>query len=300
MAYRVKRTDSNAAASLRRIAREQVGAALRCIDTAQSDRASAVHEVRKRCKKIRGLLRLVRPAFGEYRQENAAFRDIASALGPMRDAAVLVDAFDRVFAGTGAEGPDLLAPVRQRLCACREERLAEQDPDTLLRSAHEALSSALERIGTWHLSRKGFGAFATGLESTYRRGRKAMRAACRSGHEQAFHAWRKRCKDHGFHLRLLQPIWPDPMRAQHGCAAGLGECLGQHHDLAVLRARVSAMADIEAATTELCVERIEARQRELAQRACSLGARLYALPPAALATGWRRRHAAWRDEARSS
>ena len=295
MAYRVKHSDSDATASLRRIARDQVTAALRSIDHAQDDTASAIHDVRKRCKKIRGLLRLVRPSFDGYRDENAAFRDIAATLGPMRDADVLIDAFDALDTAGSAES-GTLEPIRARLHARRMHLEHEQDSEALLQGAHEALTAALQRIEHWQLSRKGFGAFEAGLESSYRRGRKAMHTACRKGEDAAFHAWRKRCKEHGFHLRLLRPIWPGPMRAEHDCASELGELLGLHHDLAVLASGVRVMPDIDPATAETLSGRIATQQQELARRACSLGARLYALPPAALAKSWRRRHAAWRRD----
>ncbi|ATD67554.1 hypothetical protein CNR27_09000 [Luteimonas chenhongjianii] len=296
VAYRVKHKDSDATASLRRIARDQVTAALRSIDHANDDTASAIHEVRRRCKKIRALLRLVRPSFDGYRDENAAFRDIAATLGPMRDADILIAAFDQVVGAAGAEGAGAPDPIRAQLHARREELEHEADSQALLQDAREALTAALQRIEHWQLSRKGFGAFEAGLESTYRRGRKAMRTACRNGEDAAFHAWRKRCKEHGFHLRLLRPIWPGPMRAEHDCASELGELLGLHHDFAVLASRLRAMPGIDPAMAEALSDRIATQQEELASRACSLGARLYALPPAALAKSWRRRHAAWRRD----
>lgn len=300
MAYRIRHKDPDATASVRRIARQQIAAALRSIEHAQGDVGSAIHDVRKRCKKIRGLLRLVRPAFNDDRHENAAFREIAAALGQMRDAEVLIDTFDRVIETTGADAAGALAPIRDQLHTRRHELARAQDPATLLLTARGALMAAQARVDDWQLSKKGFGAFHAGLESSYRRGRKAMRAACRSGDDEDFHAWRKRCKDHGYHLRLLQPVWPGPMRAQCICAGELGDVLGAHHDLAVLGARVRAMSGVDAAAIDACIERIRTLQRGHAQRAGSLGARLYALPHAALAKSWRRRYSAWQRDAGSS
>src|SRR4051812_47783318 len=58
----------------------------------------AVHETRKRLKRLRALLRLVRPAIGEgvYARVNAAFRDTAKRLAAARDAKVLADTLDEV------------------------------------------------------------------------------------------------------------------------------------------------------------------------------------------------------------
>jgi len=76
-------------AEVRRIATELIDHAVAQIDgtkTAPHEAIhhdvhhEAVHEVRKDCKKLRGLLRLVRPAVPKlYTHENAAFRDTAAS-----------------------------------------------------------------------------------------------------------------------------------------------------------------------------------------------------------------------------
>ncbi|MCD9006940.1 CHAD domain-containing protein [Luteimonas sp. XNQY3] len=296
MAYRIRRKDSKAQTSLRRIAREQVRAAIRGIDTTAGDTADAIHDVRKRIKKIRGLLRLVRPSFDGYRDENAAFRQIAALLGPQRDAAVLIDTFDRLVEGASPTGSGTFASVRRQLLQHARAIAEAHDPGALLRATRAALQDALPRIERWRLADDGFDAFETGLESSYRRARKAMRAASAHAEDEAFHDWRKRSKDHAFHLRLLQPVWPGPMRAIHACAAELGDALGLHHDLAVLAAYVHAISDVDTGAVAALETRIRLQQREPATRAGALGARLYATPPHALAKSWRRRHAAWQRE----
>jgi hypothetical protein len=84
IAYRIP-PDEYPETVLRRIAREEIGAAIEDIDSA-ADLHEAVHEVRKRLKRIRGLLRLFRPAFPAYFAENAWFRDEAARLSELGDA----------------------------------------------------------------------------------------------------------------------------------------------------------------------------------------------------------------------
>ncbi|VXB32540.1 conserved hypothetical protein [Luteimonas sp. 9C] len=294
MAYRIRRKDSKAQIALRRIAREQVHAAIRSLDTNAST-ADAIHDVRKRIKKIRSLLRLVGPSFDGYRDENVAFRAIAAPLGPQRDADVLIETFDSVLDPAGPGVPDSVAQVRQRLVQHGRTIGRAHDPTALRADARVGLEAALGRIATWRLAEDGFAAFAQGLEASYRRARKAMRAARETGKDDAFHTWRKRTKDHGFHLRLLQPVWPGPMRAIHVCAAQLGDTLGLHHDLAVLDTHLQCMRDVDEAVIAALRTRIAQAQRLSEARAHALGVRLYAESPAALARSWRRRHAAWRD-----
>ena len=69
-----------------RVAREQIEGAIKDIHQGRHDIHEAVHDVRRHCKLIRGLIRLVRPAFPEYRSENAWFRDLGRSLSATRDA----------------------------------------------------------------------------------------------------------------------------------------------------------------------------------------------------------------------
>ncbi|HJL46216.1 MAG TPA: CHAD domain-containing protein, partial [Polyangiaceae bacterium LLY-WYZ-15_(1-7)] len=83
--------------AVRRVAREQLEKAL---DEAKSPViADAVHDLRKRAKKVRALLRLVRKAAPElYARENARVRDAQGLLSSFRDAAALVETFDELLA----------------------------------------------------------------------------------------------------------------------------------------------------------------------------------------------------------
>jgi hypothetical protein len=64
MSYRLHFNES-LADGVPRIAREQLERAVAQLTAGDAAAADAVHEVRKRCKKIRGLLRLTRGSFGD-------------------------------------------------------------------------------------------------------------------------------------------------------------------------------------------------------------------------------------------
>src|SRR6516225_5475965 len=85
--------------SLRRIVRYQMDAVLEELTQAQKGpRDEVVHEVRKSLKKLRAVLRLVRPVIGEksYRRENTCFRDAGRPLTEVRDARILVETLDKL------------------------------------------------------------------------------------------------------------------------------------------------------------------------------------------------------------
>ncbi|MBC8129586.1 MAG: CHAD domain-containing protein, partial [Rhizobiaceae bacterium] len=63
------------------------------------DLHEAIHDARKRLKKLRGLLRLVRPGHERfYRTENERLRDIARTLSAVRDRTALIESLDALEA----------------------------------------------------------------------------------------------------------------------------------------------------------------------------------------------------------
>ena len=93
MAYRIKLSETPQQA-LRRAGLEQIERAYSAISPARKtggETGRSIHETRKCLKRIRALLRLVRPGIDDddFRRENARYRDIARMLSPERDADIL-------------------------------------------------------------------------------------------------------------------------------------------------------------------------------------------------------------------
>ncbi|MEP7184380.1 MAG: CHAD domain-containing protein [Rhodanobacter sp.] len=299
MAYRFKREDGSVQEGVRRIALEQIGRMLRAIDAASADSDHAVHDLRKSCKKVRGLLRLVRPAFAHYSEENAAFRNIASSVSVVRDAAVLTDSYDAVMEAHEEQGErHALASIRRELTLRSKRPAATRNPVELLEQTRAPLMRAAERVQQWEIDAEGFDALQGGLRKTCRRAQKAMRRAEHHPSPRRFHEWRKRCKDHGCHTRLLRAVWPGPMKAYATCAQELSDLLGNHHDLAVFLETITdePSAFGNPSDVEVMVGLVRRRQDGLATQSFALGKRLFAQSPKALVYSWGVRYAVWRNE----
>jgi CHAD domain-containing protein len=284
MSYHLEREDVQH--GVQRIARDQIDHALREIASDEIDRHEVVHQVRKRCKKLRGLVRLVRPALGEetYRRENAWYRDAARTLSALRDAEAMLETFDALLEDFADEvDARSFAPVLDALRA-RRDALAERDAADLearLERFAASLREGRERVAAWRLDAKGFDAVAGGLRKTYARGRRAMDEACAAPSAERFHEWRKRAKYGWYHARLLRGIWRRPMRARAKELHRLSDLLGDHHDLAVLRETLAAepAAFAPTSTVEALLGLADRKRVQLETDARLLGARCHAEKP---------------------
>lgn len=273
-------------AALHRIAGEQLDRALAELDDPDLDRHTAVHQVRKRCKKIRGLLRLVRPALGgTYRFENAWYRDAARDLGWIRDAQSSLESLHTLLDdGDRRSGALPVEPVEAWLLRRRDQVAAQQGrAREALDQFRERLRQGRARVDSWSLSRDGFDALR-GVTDTYRRGRRAMAATGKDSATECFHEWRKRAKYHWYQLRLLHHLHPAMIKAQRRQAGRLGALLGDEHDLAVLRELLLASDDhgLDEATLQPLLVRLEQRRSRVRRKARALGALLYCEKPGQL------------------
>ncbi|WPL18392.1 hypothetical protein Thiowin_03463 [Thiorhodovibrio winogradskyi] len=281
-------------AEVRRIAINLIDHALAQIEAAEAAPHEAVHEVRKDCKKLRGLLRLIRPAVPSlYKQENAVFRDAAAALSGLRDAEAAIETFDALIDHFRANlDPESLAPLRQGFEDHKASVAAgAQALDEQLDLARTALVAARERVPEWVLptdrahadahGEAGWSLIGAGLHKTYQRGRRAMQDAYAQPSVAAFHEWRKRAKYLRYHLRLVRAAWPRVLKATYKEAKHLGDLLGDDHDLAVLEQLIdqadafSPNRDPEQILLALSAQ----RSAQLREAAHGLGSRLYAEKP---------------------
>lgn len=301
MGYKLKR-NKTVEKSIQRVGTEQIDKAIAEIEDPKLDRHEAIHQVRKRCKKLRALVRLVRPALGKtYKHENERFRDIARNLAGMRDEQSMVEALERLLKTLDEAKRKKFDGVLGELRARRDATAAstEQDPELLLADARQALAKARRGVDQWQLDAEGFQAVSGGFAQTYNRGRKAVKQAFRTGDASDFHEWRKRVKYHTHHLRLLRPLWPQVNEAWQTESKKLADILGEDHDLAMLDALlVSEKEDLAGNNTRNRLQKIiHKEQQSLRGEAWAIGQRLHAEKPKALKKRWERYWQAWQVSA---
>jgi CHAD domain-containing protein len=290
MSYRFDPDEPSLQKALRRIADEELSAALAVLDDSGLS-PRAVHDVRKRAKKLRGLLRLLQGSFPDHARETAALRDAGRLLAQRRDAEVRLATFDRLF----PDSPKALQPLRNLLIL---ERDAPHGP-THQAQAIDMLRALHGRVPGWTLTGKDRRSLVDGLARTRRRAAQAMEEAAQSPGFEAIHDWRKRAKDFWYQTRLLAPIWPEAMQPLVQAAEDLTEALGLHHDIAVLQGHLPPGV-LTARAEALFNRKARAAQRDIEARVFPEGRRLFAGDPKEMAKLWVRWWALWRDQAVSA
>ncbi|MBV0911010.1 CHAD domain-containing protein [Anianabacter salinae] len=295
MSYRIKASDPTLADALRRIAAEQLDKAIAALDGG-APTGDDIHTARKSAKKLRGLIRLVRPGFKPYKDVNADLRDAARAISGVRDRAALIDTYDRLadLASDSVDRP-AIAPVRRELTLRLDA--AERDGTLPARAAEarRAFQSLRHDVPDWTLRGSEKAILRGGLEQTLDRARDACRSAASSRDPEDLHDWRKRVKYHWYHLRLLRDVWPEITRPHIDVADRLSDLLGDQHDLVVFEAELHDPGLPDTARRTLLHPARSERFR-LESEAITLGAFVHAAKPDHQARTWARWYRLWRRD----
>jgi CHAD domain-containing protein len=282
------RVDDSIAKGTKRIARTQMDRALEQLTLqTQAPQEEAVHDARKRFKRIRALLRLVRESIGKrrYKKENACFRDAGRPLAEVRDSRVLVTAFEDLVRCFVDQVPGLpVADIAQSL-GQRQEAVSKRlfDEEKTLAEVATILKRAQRRLKKWSFAKDDRFALHTGLKRVYQRGLEAVSSAVSQCTTENLHEWRKRVKDLWHELQLLEPLWPAITAELVKQVHTLADYLGADHDLAVLRAALAEDACHlgSHAALEALLPLIDRRRSELQHAAFSLGQLLFRDKPKA-------------------
>lgn len=293
MAYSLKSSDRTLGRGVRRIAADQLDRAIARLED-PDDLHEAVHDARKRVKKLRGLLRLLRPSLPVYAAENAYLRDAARLLSGPRDATARIEALDKLGLDPGP-----LAPLRRAMEEARAEAGATHDLPDRVATLRDALRTSRAHLDRWRPEKQGFAGVRGGAGKTWKRARKAMARAEDSRDPADLHEWRKRVKYHYYHARLLKRIWPAQMQPHAEAAGRLAEMLGDHRDLGALRAWLAdsgAAAALSPGARHALSDAIETRMARLEHRAFRLGHKLFAPKSKALMRRWKAWWRHWGDD----
>lgn len=292
MAYKLH-PERSPAKEIERVSLEELEVAAAELVDASADRGEAIHDVRKRLKKLRGLLRLMRGSDPDlYRSQNALFRDTARSLSAVRDRTALIESLDALKARFGDDAAaQPMSNLRQAMVYRRQMAVDEQG--SLPKAVTHVVATMKKAREDWqgwgvaHKRSSACTAMLDGLQENYRRARAALKATKGNGDADTFHDLRKRVKYHAMHLKLLALAWPEVLKPARKVADAVADDLGRDHDYAVMRAEMAADLGAHASQTDrdAVIALIDTYQDELRRSALAACEHLFAERP----TAFRRR-----------
>ncbi|QDU64257.1 CHAD domain protein [Planctomycetes bacterium Pan216] len=304
MSYHFK-ADETTDQGLRRIAHEQTLKAIDVLDVAPLPMSAKIHDMRKRCKKVRGLLRLVRGSNTDlYDVENKRFREIAKTVSARRDATSMIEAFDKLIEGHEDKlNVASFAPAHAGLVRRRDEvRQESEDINVVVGELLAELKEGAKAIEDWSLPEAdeevaGFDLFRGGFVKTYADGQEAMEVALEKPTRGNIHEWRKRAKDHWYQVRLLRESWSVPMKSRRRATKRMADHLGDDRDLTLLRDTLTEQPEQFGGVdvVEIVIGLIDREHEQLRLRAMDVGRRLYAEEPESIADRFERYWMSWRE-----
>jgi CHAD domain-containing protein len=264
---------------VRRVVERQLDRALRDLCRSGATADEAIHDVRKRFKRVRAVLRLVRGELGDrvYRKENGALRDAAAAFSEVRNARVLVDAVDKLRKRGGDVSSAAFDSLEQFLKAKQRDthdRLARNvDAIDELR---EAIESGRRHASDWSLSKKGRRIIRSGLRASMRSGCEALDDAELETTAEHLHECRKRAKYFYHQVQLLDRVATPSVLKLAEQLHELEKNLGDDHDLGMLHGEVVAcIADGLAEVNDRLLALIDAWRKELQEECLQQAKRIY-------------------------
>lgn len=277
MTYRFKLQEPIARA-VSRIGLEQIDIAEARLASSDSV-PTAIHDARRCLKRLRALLRLIRPALAEsiYRREANRIAGIGRLLAGARDHHVMQQTLAKIESRFSALPKSVGARLNKLMAngaGPKSLRASAQER----RQALEGLKQARTFFARAERRDIAFEHLAEGLERSYRRARRVFREAYENPADEAFHDWRKTVQQHWRHMQLLSRGWPEVLSGRASEAKELSRLLGDDHDLHVLlafatdRGKAVLSAEELATLTTIC----RSLQAELRALAKPRGARLFA------------------------
>jgi CHAD domain-containing protein len=216
----------------------------------------AIHEVRRRGKQVRALLRLVRPAIrNRFKVIDRSYREAGRLLAPARDARIVVETFDELFA---------------------------VDDPSVDSEAHQAIRSSLEApaVEEAAIVFEADGGLTSDAKQLLRRGREQASGLRIPEQASSIHSWRIRVKQRRHQIAYLADFARSDLSDSHEHLYELSDLLGAAHDLVVLREHLQeAATGVPVAEMRRMLAITDQRRTHLESRAFQMGAALFDASP---------------------
>ncbi len=272
-------TDESLGVGVLRVAEDLIDSIVGSGQHPEQEEGEYIHHVRTAIKRLRALLRLIRPVVGEqfFNRENARLRKAGRRLAVARDAEVAGETLKTLSV---AGEPEKKA-VAAALAGLESKTQPGIDIGEALREVKADLEQTKRNLQRLQLVKGEWEVVEAGLQDVYRQSRKRMNTALQDGGDEAFHKWRIRVKNLFYELELLEPVWPKRMDKMTSRLAKLQDKIGLDHDIAVLKALLRKTPETFGGTEAVgrIIRRLDGESRKLRHAAEPLGEKIFAKKP---------------------
>ena len=230
--------------------------------------AARVHSLRKFTKRMRSLFRVVREGFPGFRAANVTLRDIARLVSSHRDARVMATLAEQLGRSRSIDPVvdwfDYRAEAAEKLAAGKLAEIAER------------VHALRIQLDEWDFGAVTIDHVLAGFRKTFNVVLEHGDLVSDQSNREEAHEWRKCCKDHWYHLRLLHDVLPKKERARIDDYDELCDLLGNVHDRDVLLQHLDELPTFLGETRQAtAIARGAARERRAMQAsAVALAGRL--------------------------
>jgi len=266
---------------VRRIVLRQLDlAASELVSVGDPESDEAVHDARRRVKKIRAIIRLIRPVLDKPFRSDPDLRRVSKMLAPVADGKGVIDTLNELLQRYRKQLPrKTAAAIRSDLLAREKQIDRKAAEDGVLQQAKKTLRLERERVKHWKLNEEGFRAIAPGLKDSVRRARDGMVAAWLHPTAANHHTWRRHVKDHWFHVRLLEGRCSNRLQPYQHQLEALDGVLGEYHNLVLLHEVLVSDSTLSRHEVARCLRIVERYRQALRRNAQVLGMRIYEEKP---------------------
>ncbi|WP_200415283.1 CHAD domain-containing protein [Arcobacter sp. FWKO B] len=188
----------------------------------------AIHQIRRRFKKLRSILHLLRYDLTEtfFDKQNRLYKSYAKNFSSLRDQKVLIDVYFSIIRKYELEDTKYI-----QILESIQEPITEIEISDIFKRVYLGISDNLKNIKDYKFDKNTGRYFLKCVRKTYKQTKKLKNIATNNGDDADFHLWRKWVNYHWYQLHILQN---SDTNRKH-MLKQLANILGDIHDITIFK-----------------------------------------------------------------
>ena len=229
----------------------------------------SVHDIRKASKRIRALLRMLKPDLPPeiYLRENTFLKEISRKLSVARNFHVFEEEFDNIVSAGIIDLPDkTINNIKQHLKEKKEDAFDLITGLEIFHSIAKKTEEAKERFAAVDLSMLGPHTVYKGIGKVFSWGQKQMMHSQQFPTDENLHEMRKRIKTLMYLVKLIKDVSPEFFNGYFKGLKSASLALGEDHNMAELNDYIDTLDEkLVSAEEKLEIESYISSQRQQIQ-----------------------------------